>query len=106
MAKITGLEKMNLADLKDLKVRVEQALVEREKSERIQVRQKIEAMAAQAGFSIDEVIGKSSGSKGSKVAIKYRNPKDSSQTWTGRGRMPIWLAEAIKKGAKRDSFLV
>lgn len=30
---------------------------------------------------------------GIKVPPKYRNPDDRSQTWTGRGRMPLWAAE-------------
>ncbi len=30
---------------------------------------------------------------GIKIAPKYRNPEDKKQTWTGRGRMPLWAAE-------------
>jgi hypothetical protein len=37
---------------------------------------------------------------------KYRNPKDTSQTWTGRGRKPNWLVEALGQGAKLESFEV
>lgn len=43
---------------------------------------------------------------GRKVKPKYRNPDDSSQTWTGRGRMPLWMAGLLKKGAKQESFLI
>ena len=28
---------------------------------------------------------------GKKVAPKYRNPADANQTWTGRGRTPLWV---------------
>lgn len=28
---------------------------------------------------------------GKKVAPKYRDPANSAQTWTGRGRMPQWV---------------
>ena len=34
--------------------------------------------------------------KGRKVAPKYRNPKDPSETWAGRGAMPRWMAAQIK----------
>ena len=37
---------------------------------------------------------------------KCRNPKDTSQTWTGRGRKPNWLIEAVKKGAKVETFTI
>jgi DNA-binding protein H-NS len=44
--------------------------------------------------------------KGRKVAPKYRNPKNRSETWAGRGAMPRWMAAAIKAGKKKESFLI
>jgi DNA-binding protein H-NS len=40
----------------------------------------------------------------SKVAIKYADGNDN--TWTGRGRTPLWLVAAEKAGKKREAFLV
>lgn len=40
------------------------------------------------------------------VAPKYRNPADATQTWSGRGLKPTWLAAAIEAGATLDSFLI
>jgi DNA-binding protein H-NS len=57
-----------------------------------------------------QAIGRPKGSgsalKGTKVAPKYRNPKNRSETWAGRGAMPRWMAAEIKKGKKRESFLI
>jgi DNA-binding protein H-NS len=105
MAKMNGLDKMTLAGLKDLRARIDKTISEREQTERVQLKKKVEAMVAAAGMSLDDLIGKAS-RKGRPVAIKYRNPKNAEQTWTGRGRPPRWLADAVKKGAKRESFLV
>ena len=44
--------------------------------------------------------------KGRKVAAKYRNPKNPSETWAGRGATPRWMAAAIKAGKKKESFLI
>jgi DNA-binding protein H-NS len=44
--------------------------------------------------------------KGRKVKPKYRNPHDGSQTWTGRGRMPLWMTDLLKKGEKREDFVI
>jgi DNA-binding protein H-NS len=44
--------------------------------------------------------------KGRKVAPKYRNPKNRTETWAGRGAMPRWLATAIKQGKKREAFAI
>jgi DNA-binding protein H-NS len=48
--------------------------------------------------------GGSSRLKGTKVAPKYKGP--GGETWAGRGAKPRWLAAAIKKGKKLDSFLI
>lgn len=41
---------------------------------------------------------------GTKVAPKYRD--SDGNTWTGRGRSPLWLVAAEKAGKKRESFLI
>jgi DNA-binding protein H-NS len=105
MTKMNGLDKMSLAKLKELRARVDKVIADRESAERTQLRKKVEEMAAAAGLSLADLIGQAP-RKGRSVAVKYRNPKDASQTWTGRGRPPRWFADAMKKGAKKESFLV
>lgn len=41
-----------------------------------------------------------------RVLPKYRNPLSPSQTWSGRGKTPHWLANALKKGRKIDDFKI
>jgi DNA-binding protein H-NS len=55
-----------------------------------------------------KAVGRPKGSalKGTKVAPKYRNPKNRSETWAGRGAMPRWMAAAVKAGKKKESFLI
>ena len=36
---------------------------------------------------------------GKKVAPKYRNPANAEQTWTGRGRTPVWVQELQTAGS-------
>jgi DNA-binding protein H-NS len=74
-----------------LEAKVKAAIEEKRMSERHEIRAKMEEMARESGFSVAELFGRG---KRAKVAIKYRNPKDPSQTWTGRGRRPMWLVEA------------
>ena len=106
MAKINGLDNLSYAELLDLQARVETALVERKAAETRELRQKLEAVAAKSGFSVTELFGVKRGGKRGPVAVKFRNPKDTSQTWTGRGRKPNWLVDAVKKGAKVQSFSI
>lgn len=54
----------------------------------------------------DAPRGKRRTSKRREVAAKYRNPKNRSETWAGRGAMPRWMTAEIKAGKKRESFLI
>jgi DNA-binding protein H-NS len=54
-------------------------------------------------FSLSRGKGKRTGAR-SKVAVKYTDGNEN--TWTGRGRTPLWLVAAEKAGKKRETFLV
>jgi len=109
MARTDDFETYSVKELRQLRERIEVAIVERQKSERLELRAKMKELAEASGLSLEDVLGTAKRGKGGKgvVAVKYRNPEDSSQTWTGRGRMPIWLAEKLKKrGASKEDFAV
>lgn len=40
------------------------------------------------------------------VKVKYRDPNNSANTWSGRGKRPTWLNEATANGAKLEDFEV
>ena len=83
------------------------------------VRRLLKAAAAEAGYTIEELFGddaetapapaparKTTRRKSGKVAPKYRDPEYKRLTWTGRGRMPRWLAAKVSKGHKVTDFLI
>jgi DNA-binding protein H-NS len=41
-----------------------------------------------------------------KVLPKYRNPRNASETWSGRGKQPRWLVAALKAGSTIDEFVI
>jgi DNA-binding protein H-NS len=41
-----------------------------------------------------------------KVEAKFRNPDNPSETWSGRGKTPRWLARLIAAGRKLDEFRI
>jgi len=41
-----------------------------------------------------------------RVYPKYRNPEEPSETWSGRGKQPRWLAAALKTGHKIEEFMI
>jgi DNA-binding protein H-NS len=107
VARISDLEKLSVADLNKMEAQIARLKTEKQNAERAEVRQKAIDMAEAAGFDIQELFGKGSGRARGKVAVKYRDPKNPENTWTGRGRMPRWMAAATKGGkAKREDFLI
>ena len=106
MARMGGLDKMSYAELAELRSQIDRRMVEKQSSERLALRQKMADLAKDHGMSLDEVLGKGRKGKGS-VAPKYRDPKNPENTWTGRGRMPRWMAAATKGSkAKKEDFLI
>ena len=100
-----NLDKLSLKELIQLEKDVASAIVERKQQEKAELKQKIAALAEQSGFDVGELFGARRGKKGP-VAVKYRNPKNPDETWTGRGRKPNWLSAALKRGQKIETFLV
>ncbi len=91
------------------------------------IRKRIVDFATAEGYSIGELFGgkaaaakaaratgkgraakkaTTQGRKLGKVAPKYRNPAKPSETWTGRGKQPRWMAALTAKGKKPEDFLI
>lgn len=107
---LPNISKLNYNDLLDLQANISAAIAKRKQEEKADLKRKIAALAKEYGFELEEVVGpkrdRGGSARGSKVAPKYQHPKDTSLTWTGRGRQPLWLAAEVKKGKKRESFLI
>ena len=41
-----------------------------------------------------------------KVSPKYRNPDQPSEHWSGRGKRPRWLTNALTAGRTIDEFII
>ncbi|WP_209598638.1 H-NS histone family protein [Ruegeria sp. HKCCSP351] len=95
-----NLEQMSRKDLMALRDDVEKALVGAEKRERREALKAAEKAAAEFGYSLSELSGDAPrASKQKKKKEKYRNPANPEQTWTGRGRKPKWVHDALQAGA-------
>jgi DNA-binding protein H-NS len=93
-----NLSGMNVGALMDLRMRVDEMLVEH----RAKLIDQLERIAVVGDTRV--VRGGGSALKGRKVPPKYRSPL--GETWAGRGARPLWLVAAIKRGKKLDDFLI
>jgi DNA-binding protein H-NS len=115
MAK-TDLSNYNLAELKGLQFDIEKEIKSRQQDEVKKAREQILAIAHDVGVPVSELLAKAGGAKaGAKAGgpkkggaqqgqARFRNPADASQTWTGRGRQPRWIAEGLEGGSSLDDF--
>ena len=88
-----------------------------------QVRAAINRMVRTSGYTMEELFGtkaattakprkatgsakKASGKSGGKVPPKFRNPANPSETWSGRGKHPRWLAAYVAQGRDTSEFLI
>lgn len=90
-----------------------------------QVRAKLTRTARAEGYTIAELFGgsaeagdsprrgrgagtkaKASRTATRKVAPKYRNPDNPEQTWTGRGKAPLWFVAATEAGKSREDLQI
>lgn len=95
------LVSMSRKELLKLQKDVEKALKAVEQRDRQNALKAAEQAVAEYGFTLDEVSSAARGAKsgkGVKAKAKYRNPEAPEQTWTGRGRKPRWVHEAMEKG--------
>jgi DNA-binding protein H-NS len=109
MAQI-DLSGYNLGELKGLQHEIEKEIKSRGHQDVKKAREQILAIAQEAGISIAELVDsatrKAKSTNGQKVMPKYRNPADSTQTWTGRGRQPRWIAKELANGKGLDDLRV
>lgn len=85
---------------------IQDIITEKQEEEKTRLKEAFQGMAQESGLSIEEVLGiditsvptKENATKKDKRARpepKYRNPTDENQTWSGRGRRPIWVQEYL-----------
>jgi DNA-binding protein H-NS len=105
MARTGSLDSMSYAELASMETRIARLKIEKQNAERTELRERVIAMVKEHGFEISDLFGKGRKGKGT-VAVKYRDPHNPENTWTGRGRMPRWMAAATKGGkAKKEDFI-
>lgn len=109
--KKVNLGAMSTAELQSLKSDIEKELGNR--SAKTQAIEEVKKIAAERGLRLEDILaelGVSGKSKGKRelgpAPIRFRHPKDASLTWSGRGKRPNWMREALEKGMTEDSMRV
>ncbi len=125
------IEGVSMASYKELKSQAEDLMRQAEVARKAEIGAaiaEIKAKMSAFGITLADLGGKAWATKGRKpkaakpakaakgakakvakprkpVAAKYRNAA-TNESWSGRGRVPKWLAAELAKGRTRDEFLV
>lgn len=103
----TNLHELSESELAAMIDNAQRALRDRQDGKRKEGIAKIREIAASIGVTVDILDPtKSSSRKGGKVAVKYQNPANPADKWTGRGMKPKWLRELIEQGRQLEEFAV
>jgi DNA-binding protein H-NS len=108
MVDTVDLGDYSINDLHKLAERVQKEIQSKEQAQILELRKRMEEMAGQLGMTPEDVLTYDARKKTSKTPskVKYRNPANPEQTWTGRGKRPRWLQQALTQGAKLEEFAV
>lgn len=100
------LENLSLAELKKLHKNITKAIDTYEEREMKAAAADAEALLRERGFTLAQILEMGVTKPRAKVAPKYANPADPSQTWTGRGRKPHWVSDALASGKSLDDLVI
>jgi DNA-binding protein H-NS len=112
------LDGLTVADLDQVIAEAERQREARRESGKRELVEEFRAKAQAMGLALEELLGSPAqagrpapktrkpqkGAAAASPPVKYRNP-DTGETWSGRGRMPKWMALAQERGRSREEFL-
>ena len=101
---------LSVEDLKRLQAEAE-ALIASKKDQAIEdAYNQIIAIAENVGYSVEELLelGEQKRKKTTRKAVepRYRNKNNAGETWTGRGKQPKWVAEALASGLTLEDLMI
>ena len=105
MSNFDFLEEYNTKQLSEMMPVIQKLIKKKEKAEKDSLRQKMAILAAENGFTIDEILGKGKTTVKRTIKAKYKNP-NSDQTWSGRGRKPKWVVALVENGGDIETCTI
>lgn len=105
------LETMSLPELRTLRAHVDSE-IRRRGSATQRLIKRVQKLAADQGLSLNELLSaagpesEAPAVSRSGAAIKYRNPANPAQGWTGHGRKPGWVITFLANGGTLDKLAV
>lgn len=98
---------LSITELNATIAEAQTALEAKKESEKEDLRNEVLELVQSRGFSMEELFNiEGKPKKKGKLPLTHKDPNNPSNTWTGRGRKPKWLTEALEAGADIDDYKV
>ena len=96
------LSGLNIDQLTDLVGKAQTEIASREKQRRKDLRSELERPVAADGYKMGNILpklrsGGTNGTRRRKMPVKFRNPQNPEETWTGIGRAPKWVQALLEE---------
>lgn len=116
------LSNYSLPELRRLAAKIENEIRRRSDTTRRNLLKRVQKMAAEEGLTLDDLFEtpaaasdtkaapkgtrRRAGAKKAKAApvVKYRNPANPEQGWSGHGRRPQWVLDWVAQGKAMEDL--
>ena len=107
------LSTLSLNELVSTKNEIQDLITSQQENEKSRLLESFKKMSEEAGLDLADVVvnlhssstttNDQASRKRNKARPKYQNPDNGNQTWTGRGRKPLWVAEFLANNGWKES---
>ena len=96
------LSGLNIDQLTDLVGKAQSEMASRERQRRKDLRSELERRVTAEGYKMGDIFpelgtGAAGGRQRRKMPVKFRNPQNPEETWTGIGRSPKWVQGILQE---------
>jgi DNA-binding protein H-NS len=108
LTNLSWLDELNLQQLTKVAEAIRAEIDKKREEEKALLREELLEKASLLRVDPRELLRSRKGRGGTRVEVKpkYRDKRDPTLTWSGRGRIPRWLQERIKAGEDKDDYLI
>ncbi len=99
------LDSLNVDELLAITENAQQLIAKKQHQRLYDAYVQFEKIAEESNSTIDDIL-KAGEKLEKKRSIKYRNSDNNEETWTGRGRKPKWLVDALAAGNDLEDFAI
>lgn len=105
-----NLKAMELPALLELQTSLNAEILDKQNQARASFVDEMRQLAASRGLQLSEFVdikrGKVARTRGGSSEIKYRDPDNPANVWSGRGRLARWLQEKVDAGHNKETYRV